>query len=101
MVTFIPNLAWSCRILDIKDEALWRVIDRMINRIYKYFNLDMLQSVIPSYYEIGRISSDQDKLFDALEKRFRELKQETSKTHLKESATLEDGSDEVSSSQDK
>jgi hypothetical protein len=42
MVSFIPNLAWSCRILGIKDEALWRVIDRMIFRIYKYFNLDMI-----------------------------------------------------------
>jgi hypothetical protein len=76
MVSFIPNLAWSCRILGIKDEALWRVIDRMIFRIYKYFNLDMIQSVVPSYYEVGRLSSEQDKIFEALEKRFREVKAE-------------------------
>ena len=76
MVSFIPNLVWSCRILGIKDEGLWRVIDRMIFRIYKYFNLDMIQSVVPSYYEVGRISSEQDKIFEALEKRFREIKAE-------------------------
>ena len=74
MVSFIPNLVWSCRILGIKDEALWRVIDRMIFRIYKYFNLDMLQSVVPSYYEVGRVSSEQDKIFEVLEKRFRDIK---------------------------
>ena len=75
-MTFIPNLAWSCRILELRDDSLWRVIDRIILRIHRYFNLDMLQSVIPSYYEVGRLSLEQDKIFDALEKRFREVKQE-------------------------
>ena len=75
-MTFIPNLAWSCRILELRDDSLWRVIDRIILRIHRYFNLDMLQSVIPSYYEVGRLSPEQDKIFDALEKRFREVKQE-------------------------
>lgn len=88
MVSFIPNLAWSCRVLHIKDEALWRVIDRMIFRIYKYFNLDMIQSVVPSYYEIGRISPDQDKIFDALERRFKEIKSES----IKEETETDDSS---------
>jgi hypothetical protein len=48
----------------------------MIFRIYKFFNLDMIQSVVPSYYEVGRLSSEQDKIFEALEKRFREVKAE-------------------------
>jgi hypothetical protein len=54
MITFIPNLAWSCRVLNITDEALWRVIDRMVHRIAKYFNLENMQSIVPSYYEVGR-----------------------------------------------
>jgi len=36
----------------------------------------MLQSVVPSYYEVGRVASEQDKIYDVLEKKFRELKQE-------------------------
>jgi hypothetical protein len=66
MISFIPNLAWSCRVLSITDEPLWKSIDRMILRICKYFNLEMLQSIVPSYYEIGRLSLDQDRIFESL-----------------------------------
>jgi hypothetical protein len=40
LVSFIPNLAWSCRVLHITDEALWSTIDRLIHRLHKKFSLD-------------------------------------------------------------
>ena len=80
MISFIPNLAWSCRVLHITDEGIWRIIDRMIYRIHRYFNLDMLQSVVPSYYEVGRMTLEQDRLFEALESRFKEIKLECLKS---------------------
>lgn len=76
MTSFIPNLSWSCRVLGIKDEALWKLIDRMLIRISKYITLENMQSIVPSYFELGRIGKDQDHLFDLLEKRFKELKQD-------------------------
>ena len=66
MINFIPNLAWSCRALHIEDETLWRSIDRIALKICSHFDLEMLTSVIPSYYEMGRMGPEQDKLFEAL-----------------------------------
>jgi hypothetical protein len=58
------------------DEPLWSLIDQLAFRINRTFSLDELQSIIPSYYEIGRIGAAQEKLFRALEKRLKELKEE-------------------------
>lgn len=74
LVSFIPNLAWSCRVLHITDEALWSTIDRLIHRLHKKFSLDEIQSIIPSYYEIGRFNTESPSLFKGLEDRFKEIK---------------------------
>lgn len=40
LVSFVPNLAWSCRVLQLNDGPLWSTIDRLIHRLHKKFQLD-------------------------------------------------------------
>jgi hypothetical protein len=81
-------LAWSCRVLLIKDEALWQRVDRLIYRLAKNFSIDELQSIIPTYFELGRFTPTEIQpgaLFEALERRFNQIKE----SHIKSGATDE------------
>lgn len=74
MTTFIPNLIWSCRVMHITDATLWSKLDQIIYRMHRDFSLEELQSIIPTYFDLKRVSQEQDKLLDALENRFNEVR---------------------------
>ena len=49
LINFLPNLVWSVESLQLKDEALWTNIDRLVLKVSGSFSITQLASLMPVY----------------------------------------------------